>query len=81
MKNTNDILLELVAGQARIEEKIDTIAINQKEHETKDVQRFEDQGKRIGSLEHSRVWVYGAAAVVALVVATFGDKVVAKVFP
>lgn len=80
MKNTEEILLELIAGQARIENKIDTIAVNQKEHEKNDAHRFEEQGTRIGSLEHSRVWVYGVAATIALAVTTFGDKVIAKVF-
>lgn len=80
MKNTEEILLELVAGQARIENKIDTITVNQKDHERNDVHRFEEQSTRIRSLEHSRIWVYGAAATIALAVTTFGDKVIAKVF-
>ncbi len=81
MKNQEELLLELVSGQSRIEQKIDSLVKHFDEHRTEDTKKFEAQGARIGSLEASRYWIYGMAASVSAAVGLFADKVIAKVFP
>ena len=76
-----ELLIELAQGQARIEEKLDNAIKAQDKHHLEDHEKFESQGKRIGSLEQSRSWVYGAAAAIGGFVTLFADKVIAKVFP
>ena len=55
---------EMYRLMGRVESKIDTIVLSIETHLLDDKTLFKAQDNRIGSLERSRAWVFGAAAVV-----------------